>query len=101
MPVYTDFNLKELAAFLFIAFGTVLIFYDMSAIVRGVKERKSKTAGELVVKSIRVFTTIAGITLLTCAGIYRNDTLLLFGLVLGLEELYETSLVLYVLKHGQ
>ncbi len=98
---YTEPNVKELIALFFIAFGTALVFYDLSAIVRGVKAKKSKTTAELVAKSIRVFTTLVGITLLICAGIYRNDTLWLFGLVLGLEELYETSLVLYVLKHAK
>ena len=98
---YDELNLKEIIALLFIAFGSALVLYDLRTIVRGLREKKHKTSGELAVKSIRVLTTLVGITLLISAGIYRNDTLLLFGLILGLEELYETSLVLYVLKHGE
>ncbi|MEQ9619057.1 MAG: hypothetical protein RIG61_07755 [Deltaproteobacteria bacterium] len=99
MPGYTEPSLKELSALFFIAFGTAVVFYDLSTIVRGLKAKK--TAGGLTVKGIRVLTTLVGIILLVAAGIYGNDTLLLFGLVLGIEELYETSLVLYLLKNAR
>jgi len=40
-----------------------------------------------------------GITLLLAGGVYGSDAIFLFGLVIGIEELYETTLVLTVPRY--
>jgi len=95
-----ELSTKEWIALLIVAFGVFLISYDLRAILRDLKANKPENSG-LIVKGIRVFTTLLAITLLSFAALYNNDTLLLFGLVFGIEELYETTLVITALKYSK
>jgi len=99
MSALLELGSKELTALLFVALGVFLIFYDLRAILRELNANKPENSA-LIVKGIRVFTTSLAIALLSFAILYNNDTLLLFGLIFGIEELYETTLVITALKYS-
>ena len=100
MPLLTELGTKEIIALIFIPIGTVLLFYDLRKIGRDIFHGAKKDA-RFIVKGIRVLTTLSGILMIASGYVYSNDTLFLLGLVIGIEELYETSLVLTVLNYSK
>ncbi len=100
MTGIVEIDLKEIFAVLFLTFGTAILVYDIKGIIAVLRSGGKKNIG-FIVKGIRILTTLAGIIVITAGGIYGSDTLLLLGLVIGIEELYETTLVLTALKYSK
>lgn len=100
MELIAQIGTKEIAALIFIPVGTVLLFYDLRKLFTVFISGQKKDIS-MFVKGIRVLTTALGIALITTGNLYANDTLFLLGLVIGIEELYETTLVLGVLKYSE
>lgn len=100
MELLVQLGTKEIIALIFIPVGVVLLFYDIKKIstvlIFGAKRDVS-----LFVKGVRVLTTTSGIVMIAAGSYYGNDTLFLLGLVIGIEELYETTLVLTALKYSK
>ena len=70
MSVLIDLSVNETVAVLFVTIGTALIVLDIRSIILGIKQPDKENAG-LIVKGIRVFTTLTGIGLLLAAGILK------------------------------
>lgn len=100
MPQIESIGIKEILALIFIPVGVLLLFYDIRKIASILISRAERDIS-LFVKGIRVLTTASGIALIAAGIHYSNDTLFLLGLVIGIEELYETTLVLTALKYSK
>ena len=97
---YAEPGLKEILAAIFITIGTSVLVYDLGGILRAKRSGAMKSIN-LIVKCIRILTTLLGISLITAGGLYGSDTLFVLGIVIGLEELYETTLVLTAIKYSK
>lgn len=100
MPLLTELGTKEIIALIFIPVGTLLLFYDLRRL-SAVLISGAKKDARFIVKGIRVLTTFSGICMIAAGSVYANDTLFVLGLVIGIEELYETTLVLTALKYSE
>lgn len=100
MTGFAELGLKEIFAVLFITVGTVILVYDLRGIIGVLRSGNVKNIS-YIVKGIRILTTLTGIALLAAGVVYESDTVFLLGLVIGIEELYETTLVLTALKYSK
>ena len=100
MHLLTELGAKEIIALVFIPVGTFLLFYDLRGLSDAFISGAKKNA-RFIVKGIRVLTTLTGILMIAAGSVYSNNTLFVLGLVIGIEELYETTLVLTALNYSK
>lgn len=100
MTFISELGPKEIIALIFIPVGAVLLYNDVKRISTVLISGANRDVS-LFVKGIRVLTTFSGIAMIAAGSVYANDTLFLLGLVIGIEELYETTLVLTALKYSK